>query len=756
MEESTSHRQSSEEASTKLIPVNQILPLSNVITDRTHVQQDLLLNAIALQPLIKAKPRLDSEPNHCHLSGMGCQTALGLRISPLHQSKRHCRWFLLVTHVLVLCGREDFVQARLWNDVVSNEDIEASLRGSKNSKSKNRKQFRPGELTFETEENLFYFPSSTGDATILPTSSPTIKNIHGDAELPISNLVSSHSEGKTANANGNSNSNSISKTNSKPDNLFLRHQMSDGASSTRDIQSYRTTRTFLPPTEPSGLTISSSEVSNPDALLINENPPISSSAEESERYVYPKNSVMPVRNPPKGYFNYDMSKESWFGPGYPIFMSDNDRLVVEYANNGWMDFQPPPPIPPAEAMAIANGKTSNSGYSDYFYWDEFSPEGLGFGPWMDTLDNMRDEPNQCGNVGRQSPIDIRPNGFACLEHHQIRTRRGDFRVFGSRNNLDLSIMPNKLRVGVRRRPCKYIDNPVCSEPDPPHADFPHGWPGFVDVLHVDFKFPAEHTIHGRKFDGEMQIYHLHPGRRRLPVVSVLMEGIEDENDRDAGHNEYLQEAIEGFQYEYDANRAQCANAAMGNQNRRLRKGHQTTNGHTSSGKHSPCFGTSSNELSMLDDCPKNKAKHDKGDDQTIEELANTIFEGDQDKLKEYAKLMNHNSSFSLQKDSHRRRLAGIWNPHHESLVPSIYFYGYDGSLTEPPCSEIVSWFVIDETMKISRNQLERMKFLLFTNVDGSTCQSTSTHFKSSVARPIQETGSKRQIWHCTSDNYFPD
>ncbi len=656
------------------------------------------------------------------------QSALGIRHSSKSHIKGHCRWLLLVIHAFVLHARIDVAQARFWKDVLSEEDIDQSLRGSSNGKHDN--EHRPGEHIFETEEDPFDLPSSSRDIISYydeetkgesdestmnaPASAPTTQNIH---ETPTSR-VSSYFDTTTAEP--------------IPDNLFLRKPLSSSVSRTRDITSYRTTRTYVPPAESPKSSTSSSEAYIPDPISPSENTQTESPTEEDERYAYPENSVMPLQNLPWGYFNYDMSKESWHGPGYPIF---NNELSIEYVNNAWIDYQPPLPIPPSQAMAIANGKTSNDGHNDYFYWDEFGPDGLGFGPWKNTLNNVREMPNQCGEIGKQSPIDIRPNGFACLEHHEIRTRRGDFRVFGKRDNFDLQILPSKLRVGVRRRPCRQIENPVCSEPDPPHADFPHGWPGFVDVLHVDFKFPSEHTIHGKSFDGEMQIYHLHPGRKRLPVVTVLMEVIQDENDRDAGYNEYLQEAIDGFQYEYDANRANCANNAIHNRNRRLRKAHRTSEENAQS------------ERRVLDD---------KGNDRTIEELANTIFGRNQDNLEEYARLLDQNSTFSFERDSHQRRLAGIWNPHHESLVPSIYFYGYDGSLTEPPCSEIVSWFVIDETMKISRNQLEQMKFLLFTNVDGSTCESTSAHYQSSVARPIQETGSDRQIWHCTSEDYLPD
>jgi hypothetical protein len=59
----------------------------------------------------------------------------------------------------------------------------------------------------------------------------------------------------------------------------------------------------------------------------------------------------------------------------------------------------------------------------------------------------------------------------------------------------------------------------------------------------------------------------------------------------------------------------------------------------------------------------------------------------------------------------------IWDPHHDMLVPSIHFYRYEGSLTEPPCGEFVSWFIADTPMVISKSQLERLKTILFTHVD---------------------------------------
>ena len=98
--------------------------------------------------------------------------------------------------------------------------------------------------------------------------------------------------------------------------------------------------------------------------------------------------------------------------------------------------------------------------------------------------------------------------------------------------------------------------------------------------------------------------------------------------------------------------------------------------------------------------------------------------------------------------------SGIWEPYHPALIPTYWFFGYDGSLTEPPCTEIVSWFVMDTPMRISPEQLDQMKRILFGHID-SSCRKTSAHFHDSVARPIQESAG-RQVFRCTRDDFLPD
>ena len=79
---------------------------------------------------------------------------------------------------------------------------------------------------------------------------------------------------------------------------------------------------------------------------------------------------------------------------------------------------------------------------------------------------------------------------------------------------------------------------------------------------------------------------------------------------------------------------------------------------------------------------------------------------------------------NAQEDTTEGREKKVWDPYHRDLMPSIHFYGYSGSLTEPPCTEFCEWRVLDKPMSA---QLLQMKLLLF-HVD-KKCRLTSTHYE---------------------------
>ena len=104
-------------------------------------------------------------------------------------------------------------------------------------------------------------------------------------------------------------------------------------------------------------------------------------------------------NPDPWYFNYDTRRDSKYGPGFPSLQSINGRPLMGYNNNAWGSVTNPPRP----------------------YWMEFT-EADGYGPWQGVLQNRDVLRNMCSRVGLQSPIDIKPNGAQCTEHHQVRSR----------------------------------------------------------------------------------------------------------------------------------------------------------------------------------------------------------------------------------------------------------------------------------------------------------------------------------------------
>lgn len=259
---------------------------------------------------------------------------------------------------------------------------------------------------------------------------------------------------------------------------------------------------------------------------------------------------------------------------------------------------------------------------------------------------------------------------------------------------------NKLRLQYSRRPC--VED-GCSEYMPAFADFPNGWGGRADVLHVDFKAPSEHWINGIAYDAEMQIFHGHRGRKRLPTAGVVIKALPDM------HNPQLQRVLDEFQAVFNQHADECE-ASRRRDRRKLAQAHKLLKG-------------------------------------------NSLWESVVDYASSWKYSLWSESPQAINATESHRRLRANWFPYHPLLTPSPWFYAYAGSLTEPPCTEFVNWRIIRRPMLISMEQLEQLKHLLMNHVD-STCKRTSVHHARSVARPVQATNG-RLVVRCSSRNWAP-
>jgi carbonic anhydrase len=264
--------------------------------------------------------------------------------------------------------------------------------------------------------------------------------------------------------------------------------------------------------------------------------------------------------------------------------------------------------------------------------------------------------------------------------------------------MDKQILPHKLSIVFKRRECLDLENQDCLDDRPPMADYPRFASGdlnieaYSDLHHFDIKVPGEHTIDGETFDAEIQMFHTSLTAPRLSSLGVPIRA------DDGLDNPEYQTVLNEFQSIYDLNALQCDRRERQLQLRGSR------NANTAS---------TDQELAYLTDAIQN--------------------------LTETRKLQR-NPNF---------------NPYSDYFLPTMFFFRYDGSITEPPCMDL-TWWVMDEPMRISRRQLSQTKRILFSHVDAN-CNPTSVHnADQSVTRPIEALGEDREIQHCQTGDFRSD
>jgi hypothetical protein len=239
--------------------------------------------------------------------------------------------------------------------------------------------------------------------------------------------------------------------------------------------------------------------------------------------------------------------------------------------------------------------------------------------------------------------------------------------------------------------------------------------GTHDVIHIDIKVKSEHTLCGKQYDGEMQIFHLHNTERNLEAMAILIEV-----DNTEGKNLHFQELIDFFQKKFDSDKRMCKNRQLLARkvfNKKRQGGSFKLRG-----------------KQQGDDEHVMTKPADLVHDDTFRSIANRFL------------------------DLLQRRTMGefAWNPFEPwFILRTVHFWAYSGSITEPPCFEGVNWRIMDVPIKITAGQLIQLQKLMFDHVDPDTCSTTSTHYEESNARPTQPYRGGRQ-YRCRRTDYVSD
>ena len=259
------------------------------------------------------------------------------------------------------------------------------------------------------------------------------------------------------------------------------------------------------------------------------------------------------------------------------------------------------------------------------------------------------------------------------------------------------IMHNKLRLQYPERRSEE------EKPEPPGTDFANNVfnSGVQDLVYIDIHVKSEHRLCGKQYDGEMQLFHVHHQEGNLEALSILIEaGGDVPGEMGYDDNPHFQVLLDYFQMKFDEDTGLCQ------RRRRMAEGHKD----------------------VVESSPS---------------LIRRLYRIVQDKYKSI---------------TYQRRLAKLdkWDP----MLPwfvyrSVHFWGYSGSITEPPCFQGVNWRVLDVPMRISMRQLFQLKRIMFDHVDPDTCLKTSTHYEESNARPVQE-WTEGGVYRCRRSDYASD
>jgi carbonic anhydrase len=338
-----------------------------------------------------------------------------------------------------------------------------------------------------------------------------------------------------------------------------------------------------------------------------------------------------------------------------------------------------------------------------------SEKGSAVRSFVDTTHNNRQQfngqdfndrdafANECESIREPFPLNLEANSD-CIDEYEMLTRKigeTDCKM----NSMTFSMTSHKLRAEFP------FDDTYCQRPT---IDIPNGFPSTWVAHHIEVHLPADHLLHGRRFDGEIQMFHVDRGTQKaeLAAVSILLDA------SDYRDNVYLQEYIDEWEAAAEGTRKACD----GSDRRQLRRQIKVAQPH----------GAMPRDEFLL----QGDQSHE-----FFDQVEPTVTQP--------------------SVEQHLRRLAEDMVPRDKmfpyNIWPTNHYYGYTNLITAPPCSSIVAWRVMDVPLVISERQLAAMARLLANYQDPITCsRAKATAEKDDDARVLPQ---KKKIVHCTLKDF---
>jgi hypothetical protein len=264
----------------------------------------------------------------------------------------------------------------------------------------------------------------------------------------------------------------------------------------------------------------------------------------------------------------------------------------------------------------------------------------GIGQWA-QYNNDLVTGNQCSTQNsRPSPLDLQVTR-GCIDIHELLTTQISNDTDCTREDITFEITPYSLRAYYP------LSDESCERP----SLFMSGRFDYYHLLWMEIHARAEHVVDGKRYDAELQMLHSGTGRDEGQLLTVsLMIDASAPNDN-LEFEWLLQQWITVAERESES----C-------DGRRLRK-------------------VSEYKL-------------------PTKSSSSSVAASSSEQIKTTHRNLQFGPSFcqtdrfgnGCEPFGPRRRMYPY------SLWPSIWYYGYTGSLTAPPCSDNVQWRILDEPM----------------------------------------------------------
>ena len=233
------------------------------------------------------------------------------------------------------------------------------------------------------------------------------------------------------------------------------------------------------------------------------------------------------------------------------------RPVTSAPTSNQWNALPEPDDPDEEYFNYSPKSRSSYGPDSWGSLTGDTREGEYWRQYKEWIDPDLDK-NSCNSGSdRQSPIDLSFDvvNAECFEYHQIKDKSGTVTI-DDEYNVRFEILPNKLRINYRwdSAPMRDVDQGADQPYNVPSADVPKGWGIHIPVVHIDIKVPSEHTMNGKRYAAEFQVFLIQnkDSQRGAPAVSVLFDLHPDDR-----RNQALQDVLDRFQNVWDRDYDEC-------------------------------------------------------------------------------------------------------------------------------------------------------------------------------------------------------